>query len=409
MKSNYLAILLTIIFSGILNAQGNQDKDLIIYSNGDEERGVVDISKLNTDGTIYFSNANEQRKVIYPTQIRSITLSDDRVIIGKSITYLNENNEYKEDNYFVESVIQGSASLFKVFGASYEYALESANGIEALQVTQNGDVINESYKGVFYLAFDGCRDDIETLKIRFTLTDFVKAVNQYNSCLDPSYKSKIEVKVKETLLEIEPRLGVNISSLKIIVDDDSNYEPEELDMNNSISVGLGLVLRYGLIKDRVWIISDVGYTKYQWDVASGSKKTFSTPMEHRETHFSLGMEGRYTVKDFDIFAAGGVQMNVTLFDQSQDPSVRVNYNDPNFPLRSTRLYSPSARKSEYTTYFTELGVAKDIKENLAVGLSAKANFGAEEVFTKSEDRHYDKFNYNFSISFFARFKLKFLR
>ena len=405
------AILITFLFffsATFLNAQDNSGTDRVLYTNGSEEYGIIDMTDLNEKGIIYFSTDTEKKEIIYPSQIKEIAVKDNRVIIGKSVKYLNGDDEYRVDDYFAETVIQGSVSLFKVFGTPFDYALESMNGVEALQVTKNGDVINETYKGIFYLAFEDCREGIKTLEIRFTLTDFIKAVNKYNSCMDPSYKSSIEVKVKETLLEIEPRIGVNISSLKVIVDDNSNYEPEELDMN-SISVGIGLVLRYGIIKDRILLISDIGYTKYQWDVSSGSKKTFSTPIEHRETFFSLGMEGRYTVNDFDIHATGGARMNVTLFDQSQDPTVRLNYNDPNFPLRSTHLYSPSARKSEYYTYFIELGLAREIKENIAVGFSAKANFGAEEVFTQKEDRHYDEFNYNIALSFFARYKLKFVK
>jgi hypothetical protein len=410
MKRNVgLVILIATVCSTFLKAQDNSGTDKVIYSNGSEEYGIIDLTDLNEKGIIYFSTDTEKKEIVYPSQIKEIAIKTNRVIIGKRVKYLNKDNEYRVDDYFAESVIQGSASLYRVFGTSYQYALESQNGVEALQVTKNGDVINETYKGIFYLAFEGCRGGIKTLEIRYTLTDFIKALNKYNSCMDPSYKSSIEVKVKETLLEIEPRLGVNISSLKVIVDDNSNYEPEELDMNNSISVGIGLVLRYGIIKDRILLISDIGYTKYQWDVSSGSKKTFSTPLEHREAYFSLGMEGRYTVNDFDIHATGGVRMNVTLFDQSQDPTVSLNYNDPNFPLRSTHLYSPSARKSEYYTYFIELGLAKEIKENIAVGFSAKANFGAEEVFTQKEDRHYDEFNYNIALSFFARYKLKFVK
>ncbi|MAC06497.1 MAG: hypothetical protein CL664_12900, partial [Balneola sp.] len=59
-----LAILIATVCSTFLKAQDNSGTDRIIYSNGSEEYGIIDLTDLNEKGIIYFSTDTEKKEII---------------------------------------------------------------------------------------------------------------------------------------------------------------------------------------------------------------------------------------------------------------------------------------------------------------------------------------------------------
>ena len=394
-----LAILIaTTVCSTFLKAQDNSGTDRIIYSNGSEEYGIIDMTDLNEKGIIYFSTDTEKKEIIYPSQIKEIAVKDNRVIIGKSVKYLNGDNENRVDDYFAETVIQGSVSLFKVFGTPFDYALESMNGVEALQVTKKGDVVNESYKGVFYLAFTECNNKINTSEIKNSRKDFITAVNKYNACLSDDYADQGVEILKNRIYELETFIGFQRGSIDFFslqtVEFNSLAEPEPDYISQykvSKTTNFGISLKTNVMKPNFFIGLKVMSNEFKWEHREVEKIVSAPTINLKELIISPFFEARYQFKN--IKPAITFSYNIHQIEGSEGGAIvieREKIERPSyilyFPLKETGKLS-----SSYTTFSVSPSLFFSLTNQLDIGASYNFFSKKEEFFSHDIDETDDEF------------------
>lgn len=405
---SFIVLICSVIVTDSL-AQNSFNPGEIISLEGELITGEIDISKLE-NGLILFRTEGGNFQELKADDVKKVAVFGGIQLVSLIIKYGVTNSEIDSRYFFTEPVYGEVVQLEKVYGASFDYALTKFEESKALQIFKiqvgSRQQTFESYKGVFYEMFRGCLYDVETEKIRFNRTNFVRAIKNYEKCNDSDYHE-----AKRRVWEFEIEYGTNQVDFDLEVKHVVSSFPDVFVSNYKTSKE-NFYSFYGkrfIYEKMVLIGTGVSLREYIFQHSNRENQRDVDNFSHKEVIVPFFLEGRVKVKKLSASMILGMNFhNVSFKDADQikrGDQVRELNNESGTAYTGFNLYQPNEYTEDYFTPLARVTFSVEMAQRFDLGISYSIDARNKEVYTANYARADEKFSKEILMSVFFRFRI----
>ncbi len=402
LKGISILVFLLAIPSFIYAFQVNED--YIILKDGTKEYGSINVSQLESVGLISFSGEDGERLLFGASDISEFSVNGKELIRSLEIKYAVTNSRDSISYFFAKRIFEGPIHLEQVYAAPFEYAITKDESTNALQRIQNENLNRyfDRYKGVFYLAFRDCFENLNPDNIKFNESGFRTALKQYRACKDPEYTYQREVSNWSVFVG----LGRNSAELSFIATNRSRFFEEKFFTNYKKSSELNFYvgIERMIYKEIIYSSFSIGYQKYSFIHSNRENQRNVGNLNYSELIFGLSLDFRYPNKYLIPTLGGGLQYhnvgNGTEGAITGELNTTATFSQTLF-YREYLIKATSSETEDYYMPFVYAGLMKKIYDRIDLGLRIKWINRDGEHFTKDYDRSDDNLSGEFTFSLFV--------
>jgi hypothetical protein len=410
MKKTISFFILLFAFSIVSYSQNSTINGSVILENGDEKEVSVSLQSKGEFTTlkVFDSETNDIEYVI--GQIKEIRLSDGRIILTNQIEYNKNLNETGRKKVYMEEIIDGEASLYRIYDIELNYGINFQSSYKALQSIRGNGFENALYKNVFFEVSDvaQCEIGLEIRSSKDSRVSFIYLTNKINECLDPDYTSERDRQSVKLKHELGFKIGSNFSSIDFTSREGNLRYENVLNFKNSRGQYIGVDFNYSIFGEWLFLNTGLTYTSYSFSGDESDGINYNRPMEFDEFVLSGGIEVR---KEFlgIIFAVGGGRNYHLEAKSTKSEAVIISYDyvrSDNVVFRiDDEIFDEGNMNSEYYSWYFSPSISREVFKDWIAGIQFKSIYRSDEVPSKNEHQHTDSFNFDYTLAAFVRYRI----